>query len=40
MDGVAVPRDPGEQEDVLFGEDLREFRGVSHAVHPAHLEAL
>src|SRR5512140_1056037 len=30
VDGIAVPRYSGEQEDVLLGEDLRELSRVSH----------
>jgi hypothetical protein len=40
VDGVPIAGDAREQEDVFLGEDLREFCGVSHAVHPALLEAM
>jgi len=35
MHGVAIPRDAGEQEDVLLGEDLRELGGIPDLVHPS-----
>src|SRR5512143_229174 len=34
VDWITIPRDPGEQEDILLGEDFRELCGVSHRVHP------
>src|SRR5512143_2235637 len=37
VNGIAIPRDPCEQEDVFLGEDLRKLCGVPHAVHPALL---